>query len=252
MAKDTITLILSGDVPLATFAETMGRFSALVQQLSDEVVGEGEIEWQISHLEGGSATASVRGIYHQAADIERVVRAYGIVGTSLEQNQPIPYSEEVARQAMAITSILDGKVTSVKFVTEDHTASISKPFIEEHEDIDRRYSFGTVTGVIETISLRGQLKFTLYDSLFDRAVACYLDREQQERLRDAWGKQVSVTGWIFRDPDTGRPTAVHGIKGIAILDEVAPGSFERARGVIPWREGDDLPEVVIRRVRDAI
>ena len=29
-----------------------------------------------------------------------------------------------------------------------------------------------------------------------------------------------------------------------------PGSYKEARGVVPWRAGDELPEVAIRRLRD--
>lgn len=30
----------------------------------------------------------------------------------------------------------------------------------------------------------------------------------------------------------------------------AIGGFRNARGVLPWKEGDELPEVMIRRLRD--
>jgi hypothetical protein len=251
MAKDTVSLVLGGDVPLATFARVMGNFSALIRSLSDEVVGPGAIEWEISHLEGGSATAVVRGIYDVAADVERVVQAYGIVGQCLEQARPVPYSDEVVLTAKSITSILDGKVRSVEFVTDDYVASITEPLVEEEERGHRLYSLGTVRGVIETISLRGRLKFTLYDDLFDRAVHCYPDEGQREHLRKVWGKHVSVSGWIYRDPDMGRPLEVTRLGTIVILEDFPPDSYKAARGVMPWRPGDELPEVLIRRLRDA-
>jgi hypothetical protein len=251
MAKDTVSLVLGGDVPLATFARVMGNFSALIRSLSDEVVGPGAIEWEISHLEGGSATAVVRGIYDVAADVERVVQAYGIVGQCLEQARPVPYSDEVVLTAKSITSILDGKVRSVEFVTDDYVASITEPLVEEEERGHRLYSLGTVRGVIETISLRGRLKFTLYDDLFDRAVHCYPDEGQREHLRKVWGKHVSVSGWIYRDPDMGRPLEITRLGTILILEDFPPDSYKAARGVMPWRLGDELPEVLIRRLRDA-
>lgn len=30
-----------------------------------------------------------------------------------------------------------------------------------------------------------------------------------------------------------------------------PGSFRNARGVLPWKEGDELPEDAIRRLRES-
>lgn len=252
MPKDTIAIVMEGEIPLPTFVQVMGNFSALVQQLSDEVVGPDGVEWDISLLKSGSATAAVRGDSYNVADVERVVLAYGIVGQAIENKQPIPYSDDIAGLARAITTALNSKVTAIRFVTDDHVASITEPSVEEEEtDAGKQYSLGTITGVIETISLRGKLKFTLYDSLFDRAVTCRLERDQQEVLREAWGKRVTVSGWIFRDPDTGRPVSISRAKLVKILDDVPPSSYKRARGIIPWRKGDDLPEVLIRRVRNA-
>lgn len=35
------------------------------------------------------------------------------------------------------------------------------------------------------------------------------------------------------------------------ITQICPkGSYKQARGIIPWREGDELPEVLIRRIRD--
>lgn len=36
----------------------------------------------------------------------------------------------------------------------------------------------------------------------------------------------------------------------AVLEPVIH-SYHRARGAVPWKEGDELPEDVIRRMRDA-
>lgn len=38
----------------------------------------------------------------------------------------------------------------------------------------------------------------------------------------------------------------------ALRDALTPkGDFRKAQGIIPWKEGDELPEDAIRRLRDA-
>ncbi len=249
MPKDTLALVLNGDIPLAAFAEAMEHFNALVELLSDEVAGADEIEWEIARLEGGSATTVARGICPKIEPVERVIEAYNSVGRALKNRSPIPYSEDVEARAKSLLSFLNGKVTSVGFVTDGYEAFINEAIIEE--EAEGLYSLGTVTGVIETVSSRRGLKFTLYDSLFDKAVYCYFNEEQREKIREVWGKRVSVAGRIVRDPYSGRPIRVFNVRRIEVLEDVPPDSYERARGVLPWKEGDEPSEVIIRRSRDA-
>jgi hypothetical protein len=112
-------------------------------------------------------------------------------------------------------------------------------------------AFGAIEGRVETLRSRSRLSFTLYDSLDDQAVTCYLRPEQQELVRDAWNRRVVVEGWIKRDSTTGRPVEINQIERITILPEVVPGSYRRARAILPALPGAEAPEVVIRRLRDA-
>jgi hypothetical protein len=91
----------------------------------------------------------------------------------------------------------------------------------------------------------------LYDTLTDNAVYCLLRPEQHELIRNAWDKRALVEGWIKREPVNGRPVEIDPVEQILILPEIEPGAYRRARAVAPARSGDDPPEVVIRRLRDA-
>lgn len=59
-------------------------------------------------------------------------------------------------------------------------------------------------------------------------------------IRNMWGKYVTVTGKIYRDPITGRPLEVCKLEGVEILQDEPPGSYKRARGAIPWKDGTEL------------
>ncbi len=112
-------------------------------------------------------------------------------------------------------------------------------------------SIGAITGRVQTLSSRSGLRFNLYDTIHDRAVACYLGPGQEEIMRGAWGNRATVVGRVSRDPLTGKPISIRDIRKVELLDDVAPGAYRQARGVVPWEPGDILPEEAIRLLRDA-
>lgn len=251
MAKDTLKLTLEGDIPIDQYAEAIGQFNALVQALSEEVAGSTPIEWSLSELSTGSATAVLRGTAADDIAVQRVVIAYSIVGRALERGQPIPYSEEVVAPAVALTGVLNGHIKAVRLITDDHEASVLQPVKPETQRRVRRTALGVLTGVVNTISAEPRPRLTLHDDLFDRAVNCYPAANQRDLMRDVWNKRVAVMGMIYRDPETGRPVQVTDIISITATDEKQPGAFLRAGGALPWQEGDEPSEVMIRRIRDA-
>lgn len=248
MPNNTLTLKLQGEVPLAEFAKAMGHFSALVEALTDDVGGNTDVEWEIVKLEAGSATAVIIGKSPYEEVVEKVVQAYEIIGAAIKNNKPIPYSENISREARSIAGLLNGKIKKVEFVTQQATAIVDTPFIYI-EPLDREYSFGAISGTVETLSKRGKVRFILYDNLFDRAVNCYLKSGQEHLMLDAWDKRVLVAGQVFRDPNTGRPTDVREINYVQVLNE-DQSNFMSLAGIIPWRDGDEYPEETIRRLRD--
>jgi hypothetical protein len=257
--NDSATLKLIGDrVPLAEFASAMGHFRALIDALTSEVTQGNEIEWIIEALEVGSAVATVRGeaLTEQAApDVERVVDAYGKLAQGYASGAPVPFSRLVTVEMSHITGLINGNVEAVQFETAEAEAiirhlDIAAPAVP-YEVVVPRVAFGAVEGRIQTVSSRHGLRFTLYDSLDDRAVSCYVTTEQAEQLREAWGRRAIVEGQVSRDPLTGRPIAVRQVTALTVLPDAKPGSYRDARGVVPLAGGGLLPEDAIRRVRDA-
>lgn len=252
MSHDTITLRLQGDVPIVEFADAMQHLSKLLTSLAEEIVGDAAIEWEIATLQAGSATITLRGFCQEPSYVMRIVEGYIGVGEALERNAPIPYSDDVIKHAEALTAYINGKVKGVEFAANDRLATIAAPrSAVEHTKQLKRHSLGIVSGVIETISGRGQPTCTIYDSLFDLAIKCYIDASHKEIVRSAWEKRVAITGDIERDPDTGRPTAVRNVRRIDVEEKGPQGIHKRSRGVLPWDPGDEPPEIKIRRMRNA-
>lgn len=248
MAKNTLKVALRGEVILTEFAETMEHFSALIQALTNEIAGPVDVTWQVSRLEAGSAVAEVVGHSVEAEMVEKVVFAYSTVAKSLEDRVPIPYSYEVEKEARALVGVINGRIHSVELSTDDVSTIVKAAWKEE--EVTNLVSLSAVEGTVETLSSRHGVRFILYDTLFDKAIYCYIEEKQREMLRSAWGKRVVVLGRVRRDPRTGRPIEIRDIRSITIKEPLPKRSYKRALGAIPWQEGDELPEDTIRRLRD--
>jgi len=250
VTKNSLTLALEGDVSLSDFSKALHDFTSLVDELTNEVARGANIDWLIEELYSGSAVTTIHGIYEDIIVVENVVTAFENIGEALATGQDIPYSQEVKNKAGAITRILDGRITAIRFETAEKDSFISGKSTEGIKSEPIKYSYGTVKGIVQTLSMRRRLNFTLWDAIFDKAVNCYLQEGQEENMREVWGKRAVVSGKIGRQPDTGFPVVVREIKNIEILKDMEPGSYKRARGVIPWKKGYEKPEDIIRRLRD--
>ncbi len=251
MPDNTLTLALEGEVTLSDFAVTMQHFASLVAALSAEVASGVPISWDIDTLEAGSAQATVRGSSEQEQVVERVVRAYAAVGTTLEDGYPIAYSEPVRKHAAALTSVLGAKIIAVRFETQYGESTVASSASYDKAELRIKYTLGSLRGIVETLSQRRGLMFILYDPIFDRPVKCYLSAGQEDKMRDIWGKRVAVQGRIGREPVFGRPVAMRDITGVRLLPALRPGSFKLARGVLPFDPQAEKPEDQVRRLRDA-
>lgn len=250
MVGDTLTLALEGDVSLRDFAAVVLRFRELIDVLSAEIGGDAAIDWVVENLETGSALMTVRGESEETEAVERVVRAYQVVGTAVERSEPIPYSRRVRDAVHGITKVLNGRITALRFETAGYEATVTGPTPIAAGAVER-YAYGAVEGRVETLTERNTLRFTLHDSIHDRAVACYLSEERRETMRDAWGKRAIVEGWVTRDASTGRPISVREVRSVTILPEVPAGTYRNARGASPRKPEDPMPEERIGLARDA-
>src|SRR5262249_49024293 len=145
---------------------------------------------------------------------------------------------------------IQGTIAAIHLQTDEVNVAITTPIIEEEERISRTHGLGSIDGTVETLQRRNGYAFTLYDTLLDRAVTCHLRPDQEALMREAWGKRVRVTGYIARDPLTGRALEIRDIWDIHILPEITPGSYKAALGLLA-SDDPTPPEVLVRRLRDA-
>ena len=249
MPNDTVTLALDGDVSVDVFASAAKDLAALINALSSEIAGQDRPEWIVQYLDGGSATMTFGAQGSEEETIEKVVRGFATVGRSLESDEAIPYSQKVESAARGLTAVLNGAVTEVRFETSEVAAAVSSSaHVEARGNLQ---AYGAIEGRVRTLTSRGGLNFVLYDSVYGKAVRCFLEPGGEEKMRGAWDRHAVVEGWVSRDPTSGRPVSVRKISELRLLDRVERGSFRKARGAVPFHEGDPLPEEAVRIMRDA-
>ena len=177
MAKDKVTLYLNGDVPLADFVQAVQEFYTLLDRLTDEVVGAGEVQWEVEELRTGSAIVGARGESHEITSVERVVEATGIVSEALSTGSPIPYPERIITAAHRLTSVINGNIKSISLTTPDREITIhERIYIEGEEDMTTIKGETTLYGELIRVggsSPRGMMRLlegqTLYFDV-DRSI----------------------------------------------------------------------------------
>lgn len=247
MAGNTLTFELGGRIDIDDLANGIAAFRRLVAALTPQSAG---VTWVVEDLQPGSAITTLRGESADPTAVERIVDNYGKIGAALARHEDLAQFNQRARSAANAIRDLTGTTEYVRFQTQDgdytiyrngHTPARLAPTV----------SIGAITGRVQTLSNRGSLRFNLYDTLHDKAVACYLAAGQEEIMREVWGRRATVMGRVSRDAETGRPIAIRQIVDVKPLADPTPGSYRQARGAVPWQPGDKLPEDIIRELREA-
>lgn len=246
MAKNTITLEIGGRVELRDFADGIDAFRRLVNALTPPGAG---VTWVVDDLQPGSAIATFRGEADNPAAVEMIVSGCDRVGVAMASHSELSGFDGRVISAVHRIKALTRTTEYVRLETSAGDYTIY-PNGHNPPKLAPPPSIGAITGRIQTLSNRSGLRFNLYDTVRDKAVACYLASGQEELIREAWGQRATVTGQVSREAVTGRPVAIRQIVDITTLDEPVPGSYRQARGVVPWQSGNPLPEAVIRLLRD--
>lgn len=250
MTCDTITIELNGEVAIDDFALAMHHFNGLLRELVKEEGDNADIVWEIEKLAEGSALMSIRGVNAAPKPIENVVLANHTIWDCAANQREIPYGKRIRKRVSLLTKVIGKRVTSIRVETS-HGVSFVTGRIEEVDTSSCIFSHGTVKGMVETTTTRRSHRFILYDSLFDKAVTCYFTGDQQDKVREAWGKKVIMAGYVGRDPTTGHAKVIRNIHDIQILHPIEPDNYLKACGIIPWQPGDEEPEDAVRRIRDS-
>jgi hypothetical protein len=257
MADNSVTLILDGTVSLEAFAQGVAGFTDLVAALSQKIAHE-PLNWELSNLQFSSAVMSLKSRGPEQESI-RVVNAYEEVADSLLGGTPTAkFGPKVMNASQKLVDLPVERLrleTANREILVPSTLSLDVPVANAVPSLalvrNRKPSLGAIQGRIQTLSNRGELRFTLYDTQNDKAVSCYFEDGKQEIIRDMWGKMATVEGTVTRDPVSGRPLSIRSVKTITPLPEPRRSSnYQKAMGVLD-SNSELSPEEIIRRMRDA-
>lgn len=251
MASDVVTLALDGAPTLDDLAEALGGLRELLDGLTQPTTER--ITWVVDGLSTGSAIASFRGISGDNARVSQIAHDYLDLGTQIALGQRQFNPPTIDRAVRRLTGLLNERVPSLRFETADDDVTISSvpaKVTSPPPGPGTPGGFGAVLGRIQTLSNRGSLRFTIYDTLHDKAVSCYLQDGQQDMIRDMWDRFAIVRGWVKRDPATGRPVTVRRVRSVKPRDEGHPNDYLAVGGLLS-EAADEPAEAIIRRLRDA-
>jgi len=246
MARNTITFELGGRVPIETFRDGI----SYLQQLVAALTRGNNVTWIIEDLQVGSAITTLRGEAEDLEIVDQIVGEFAQIGSALASDEPLPRKSVHVTQAANAIQALANSVDYVRLETSEDDFVVYGNGTETEAQVQWT-TVGAISGRVQALSKRGGLRFNLYEAVHDRAISCYLQQGQEELMREAWDRRVTVGGTIYRQGPLGRPVAIRNILSVDILEEAAQGAYLRARGAVPWQEGDEMPEDVIRELRDA-
>ncbi|MBI1844596.1 MAG: hypothetical protein HYR89_08330 [Actinobacteria bacterium] len=250
-----VTLRLDGSVTVANFAKATSNFAKVLTELSKERDAGTRIEWVISGLEYGSAilTAAPLPVSDEDAELVPTLVLDFIAVARHVSEHPAQLDRPVLRLVRTISEIAVDEDHEVVFETADEEVAFVHRNQGGPSPVRSKPVLGMIRGRVQTLQQRKGLRFVLYDLVHDKAVTCYLTEDQEDLMRDAWGRMVEVTGMITRDEITDRPRAIRRVADVQVLEEgVGAFAFRRARGAVSPAPGSPASEVLIRRVRDAV
>jgi hypothetical protein len=250
LASETVTVFLGGEPTLDDLATAFDALREMLGGLAAEA-RRSDIAWTVDALEKSSALASFRGVGARE-DVEQVTNLYLATAQMMRDRKPVP--SRVTKAAERFLRLLDDeRVPEIRFETADDDVTISAAAQAPRTVQVLRPSgiYGAVEGRVQTLSRRGTLRFTLYDLVHDKPVSCYLQEEQEDLMRDAWGRIAVVEGVVKRDPITGRPQTIRQVRRVHLVHDGERGDWRQAEGALQGVGDDEPAETAIRRLRDA-
>lgn len=244
MVTHTLTFALGGRVEIGQFQKGITRFQRLVSALTPRK----GVKWVIEDLQSGSATVTLAAETETPDKAADVVAEYENIGKALANHEPL-HCNKRAQKAAGDLQDLAHIMEYVRFETPNRDYVVAGNGAAA-PNRSPKLSIGAITGRVQTLTNRGGLRFTLYDHIHDKAVACYLRPGQEELIRAAWGRRARVSGTVSREGDLGLPVAVRQILKVEVIEEPTPGLYQQAKGALAGLPGDEKPEAVIRRLRD--
>lgn len=211
--NNTIALALKGEnITSDKLRDSISAFYDFVTEISAQVSGMREpVKWIVTVRHGSVILLNNPVVKEENIDIiEKTVDAlhYGITNLENKTERPAYFTDkalELLQNLVSVSSAGSDELTEINIAINRGFHVLTRRATANIDTIlGLRYkSLGSVEGTLQTISERGGLKFTIYDSLDDRPVRCYIPENLRCEALDvaakAFGQRIYVFGMISYD-----------------------------------------------------
>ena len=193
-APPALTLELGSDkVPYRDFQRIVRSFTGLLSEIAMEACGDsGSVHWEISVSEGSLRIAAE---LPSTTDADIASRVMSIVSNP-------------TRRIRSTLNRFPRPVPVTRLLTGEDRRDILR---EEPEEPDRhpsqRAEYGTIEGILDTLSSRGRIRFTISEPIWNIGVQCTVPDNLVSSMQGMWRKRVAAHGMVHYDRN-GYPTSI--------------------------------------------
>ena len=245
-------VVNADEITSSKLAELLSEFSLLFAEVDQETSGSGtkNLDLVVSSMSLNSPARFdlvARPKSHRRDNSRRAVRACitGIQQIS-ESIRPEEFTDDalihLQRLAVAMTRGIDG--VTLFSATESLETRVTRGIATKIERIiPHGHSLGSVEGTLEALSIHDSPRFTVYDAVTGRAVRCSFPVSSLQKVKEAVGRKVLVSGQLRRDP-YGNPEQITRVEEFQIIDNAPPVSTRDPAGL--FSEIEDSVEYLAR------
>ena len=250
MHDGAITFAIEGDVDLETYEAAVSAARSLVGQLDRARRFDDEIAWKVSPAADGLVGVHLRPCRESRTRAREVASSLDAIAAALVADEPIDAPMNARRAAWKIARLPAREgIASVIIATSGKTHRIpclgrGSAMVPEAAKTEEWY----VAGEVAELCTAGAPYMIVIDGDYDHPVCCYVDPAEAIPRPARVGDEVSVFGTVLRAPWFERPLEVTSVTKVEIEPDPA-NAWQRARGILNWKPGDEPAEVAIRRIR---
>lgn len=205
-----------GRVPAAVLAAVLTESLSILEDLRRTLARGESVKWYVTALRMGSAVAELTA--DSATDASaRVGHEYvgGLRVVESGEGLPPYFPDSALKKLIRISRPLGTKeaawmtasVGENGHVEESRITGATRVHIEELRS-PRSKALGSITGILDTISLRGSPpKFQVLDPVSRRPVTCQFAASRTDLVKKVLGQRVTVRGTVVRN-SKGQPLRV--------------------------------------------
>ncbi len=185
-------------VPVRSFLTIVGSTLSMLNEIGRASPRLSKADWRVS---GASLQSPLTlTISSEAPESAAVVRECIGVFEHAEGSSELPakrWGERTLEKAKELVSVLNDGVAQITFVsngaksvspTQRVAASVDYLLAPAYED------YGSFEGKLETLSVHGKTRFSIFDSVTGRAIHCYFASDKLSEAHAAFNQRVLVSG----------------------------------------------------------